>query len=185
MNSIVRAQQNMIVKAVSGMLILLACACTAAPVPAIPNTPTAVALLPTATPPAATATIVPATAVPNTPAPTATQVPPTATMAPIPTATATAVPAPPTPTAVPPTATANTAQITQGRTVYTRQACSVCHGDQGQGVSAPALAGTRMTLEQVRQQIRNPKGEMPAYTAAQLSDSDIAAIYAFLQSLKP
>ncbi len=62
--------------------------------------------------------------------------------------------------------------------------CAACHGVQAEGnVVGPALAGTRLSYETVLGEIRTPHHpKMPPFTTADLSDTDAADIYAFLQS---
>jgi mono/diheme cytochrome c family protein len=50
-----------------------------------------------------------------------------------------------------------------GKQIYLRDACFTCHG--------------------FRELLRDPPGDMPAYSEAVLSDKDIADIYAFVESL--
>ncbi len=74
-----------------------------------------------------------------------------------------------------------------GRVVFLKEACFTCHGRVGEGGAyngpAPVLAQTALPLEGFRAQIRNPVNDMPAYSDAVLSDTDIADIYAFVKSL--
>lgn len=61
--------------------------------------------------------------------------------------------------------------------------CVNCHGNAAEGGFGPDLAGGRgLTLDQVRRAIRKPWGVMPSYTEEQLSDQQIADVFAFLQS---
>ena len=69
----------------------------------------------------------------------------------------------------------------EGFEVYRTVGCASCHGAQGEGGVGPALAGH--TPEQVRQQVRNPVGNMPPFSREQLSDEDLEKIVAFVQSL--
>lgn len=67
-------------------------------------------------------------------------------------------------------------------------ACAGCHGDQGEGKIAPRLAGTALTLERLKQAVRNPRslnprGEMPSFTEKQISDSDVEKVFVWLESL--
>ena len=74
-----------------------------------------------------------------------------------------------------------------GKQIYLRDACFTCHGRSGQGGvfrgPAPILARTALPLDGFRELLRDPPGDMPAYSEAVLSDKDIADIYAFLESL--
>jgi mono/diheme cytochrome c family protein len=74
-----------------------------------------------------------------------------------------------------------------GKRIYLADKCFTCHGRSGQGgaynTPTPILAHTALPFEGFRGQIRNPANDMPAYSAALLSDQDIADIYAFVESL--
>jgi hypothetical protein len=48
---------------------------------------------------------------------------------------------------------------------------------------APNLAKTDMPFDGFKAQLRDPANDMPAYSAAVLSDQEIADMYAFVQSL--
>ncbi len=69
----------------------------------------------------------------------------------------------------------------EGYEIYRQVGCAACHGEQGEGGIGPALAGH--TPEQVRKQVRNPVGDMPAFSQEQLSDEDLEKIVAFVESL--
>jgi mono/diheme cytochrome c family protein len=74
-----------------------------------------------------------------------------------------------------------------GKQIYLRDACFTCHGRSGQGGvfrgPAPILARTALPFDGFRELLRDPPGDMPAYSEAVLPDKDIADIYAFLDSL--
>jgi mono/diheme cytochrome c family protein len=56
----------------------------------------------------------------------------------------------------------------RGREAYLAAGCGACHGQNAEGTDvAPSLAGH--TAEQVRQQVRSPLAQMPAYPVEQLS----------------
>jgi len=75
--------------------------------------------------------------------------------------------------------------IEYGADQYTRAGCVMCHGVSAEGVFGPRIAGTVLTPGAVRRQVRTPRSHyMPVFRSDQLSDQDIAAIYAFLQSLR-
>jgi mono/diheme cytochrome c family protein len=75
----------------------------------------------------------------------------------------------------------------QGKQIYLKDACFTCHGRSGQGGvyrgPAPILARTALPFEGFRALLRDPPGDMPAFSEAVLSDKDVADIYAFLESL--
>lgn len=70
-----------------------------------------------------------------------------------------------------------------GRQVYLEAGCGGCHGENAEGTEiGPALPGH--TERQVRQQVRAPLGEMPAYSESQLSDADLQAIVEYVSGLE-
>jgi mono/diheme cytochrome c family protein len=74
-----------------------------------------------------------------------------------------------------------------GKRLYLADGCFTCHGRAGQGGAyngpAPRLAQTIMPFDGFKGQIRNPVNDMPAFSDANLSDKDIADIFAFVRSL--
>ena len=82
-----------------------------------------------------------------------------------------------------PTAPSN-ASTERGAQVWAAQNCNLCHGDQAAGRIGPRLAGTTLSANAIAQVVRSGKGSMPAYTTDKLSDADLAALYAWLQTLK-
>lgn len=73
----------------------------------------------------------------------------------------------------------------KGKSLYTSDGCYECHGRQGQGskTSGPRLAPNPIAFAAFSKYIREPKGQMPPYTGAVVSDGDLANIYAFLKSI--
>ena len=75
----------------------------------------------------------------------------------------------------------------KGKRIYLADGCFLCHGRVGQGGGyngpVPALAKTELPLEAFRGLVRQPANDMPAYSAAVLSDEQIADIYSFVRSL--
>ena len=70
-----------------------------------------------------------------------------------------------------------------GKKVWAGAYCHYCHGNEGEGGFGPDLAGRRLSVEQFRHAVREPWGIMPAYTARQLSDQDLANLVAYFDSL--
>ena len=73
-----------------------------------------------------------------------------------------------------------------GKRLYMKHTCYYCHGTVGQG----GLAGARVAvvgrnLQGFTRYVRQPAGQMPAYTATILSDAELADIYAYLRGLPP
>ena len=63
--------------------------------------------------------------------------------------------------------------------------CATCHGPDGQGAVGPTLAPPPRALPQPTRYVRQPAGKMPPFTPQAVSDTDLADIYAFLQSADP
>lgn len=79
-----------------------------------------------------------------------------------------------------------------GKQIFEAQGCFKCHGSEGQGRSqtakesaVPQIAPTRLALPAFLRFVRSPAGPMPPYSTQQVSDSELADLYAFLQSLAP
>lgn len=78
----------------------------------------------------------------------------------------------------------------KGKVVFETLGCNKCHGSEGEGVSAvgqggvPRIASTSLALPEFIQLVRKPKNLMPPFGPEKASDSDLADVYAFLQTLK-
>lgn len=72
-----------------------------------------------------------------------------------------------------------------GKTLWEGPAtqCKNCHGGKGEGAFGPDLAGRKLTVAQFRQAVRKPWGIMPAYIESQISDSEMADMVAYFDSL--
>ena len=76
------------------------------------------------------------------------------------------------------------ATLARGQEVFD-QNCAVCHGDKGQGKTAPPLVGIAKTFPDVSKQIAvitNGQSTMPAWKG-KLSTADIAAVAAYSRTL--
>ena len=70
-----------------------------------------------------------------------------------------------------------------GAQAWVAKSCAGCHGANAEGGIGPKLAGTPLPFDTVKNTIRNGKGAgMPKLSADQVSDADIANIYAWLKS---
>jgi mono/diheme cytochrome c family protein len=75
----------------------------------------------------------------------------------------------------------------RGKTVFVSDGCYQCHGLVGQGATqtgAPRIGPPPIPIAAFAAYIRHPTNNMPPYTAKVVPDSDVADIYAFLQSIK-
>lgn len=74
-----------------------------------------------------------------------------------------------------------------GEELYTSYGCYECHGLAGQGsiLSGPRLAHTSFPISAFTKYVREPKQQMPPYSAQVLSDGDLQEIYKYVSSLPP
>ena len=79
---------------------------------------------------------------------------------------------------------AQTPNAQNGKKLFERFGCYQCHQHEGQGAAAtgPRLAPRPIPYANFTRYVRQPTGQMPPYTAKVVKDSDLADIYAFLQS---
>ncbi len=64
--------------------------------------------------------------------------------------------------------------------------CASCHGAAAEGGLGPTLAGTRLSLDEVRRQVRAPSSRrMPKFPQDELSEEHLEAIYVYVQSMQP
>jgi len=75
--------------------------------------------------------------------------------------------------------------VKAGQQLYLSIGCWECHGSEAQGgaITGPRLAHTALPFAAVMQQLRVPQNAMPPYEPAVVSDTDVANIYAWLESL--
>ena len=70
-----------------------------------------------------------------------------------------------------------------GSQAWAAKSCAGCHGANAEGNVGPKLAGTSLPSDTVKNTVRNGKGAaMPKFSADQVSDTDIANIYAWLKT---
>jgi ubiquinol-cytochrome c reductase cytochrome c subunit len=76
------------------------------------------------------------------------------------------------------------ASVENGKHVFMRVGCWQCHGTMGQGaVTGPRLAPDPLPFDALSSFVRMTNRAMPAYSEQVLSNSDLADIYAYLQSI--
>lgn len=76
------------------------------------------------------------------------------------------------------------ADASKGKALYEKHGCWQCHGYVGQGgVAGKTLAPKPMPFEAFTVFVRNTNGSMPPYPKEILSESDLADIHAYLQSI--
>jgi mono/diheme cytochrome c family protein len=71
-----------------------------------------------------------------------------------------------------------------GQELFFANGCTICHGDNGEGGIGPTVASTGLSLDQVIEQYRSPRGTMPAFQDDRISDDDIADIFSWLLTLE-
>ena len=79
--------------------------------------------------------------------------------------------------------TAPKGNVQNGKLLYTNYGCYQCHGRAAQGGGGSRLAPNPISFPAFSSYVRHPRGQMPPYTSKVVSDSEMADIYAFLQSL--
>lgn len=61
--------------------------------------------------------------------------------------------------------------------------CAACHGPAGEGMWAGPRAGDEKTAQEWIDQVRNPRRNMPSFSADQVSDEQIIDMHAYITSL--
>jgi ubiquinol-cytochrome c reductase cytochrome c subunit len=89
-----------------------------------------------------------------------------------------------TPAAQAPAATAPSGSVDKGRTTFAKVGCAQCHGLEAQGspTTGPRLGPGALPYAAFSRLVRTPRLQMPPYTEKVLSNTDLADIYAFVQS---
>ena len=77
-----------------------------------------------------------------------------------------------------------TGNAERGKNLFMNIGCQACHGRTAQGVGgARKLAPKPIPLAAGIAYVRNPKGQMFAYSPKILSDGDLADIWAYLRTI--
>lgn len=86
-----------------------------------------------------------------------------------------------------PPSTAPAGNAEAGKKLFVSYGCYQCHGREAQGSSAtgPRLGPRPIAFTAFNRYVRRPTGQMPPYTAKVVSDSDMANIYAYVQTRTP
>jgi LPXTG-motif cell wall-anchored protein len=71
----------------------------------------------------------------------------------------------------------------KGKAAWDATNCKACHGANGEGKFAGVRAGDGKTAADWIKQSRTPRANMPAYTAAQISDTLLTDMWAYMQTL--
>ncbi|MBZ0306310.1 MAG: cytochrome c, partial [Anaerolineae bacterium] len=71
----------------------------------------------------------------------------------------------------------------KGESLWSSLPCQECHGEKGEGVyPIPAIQRTELDIQQFAEAVRRGPADMPAFTHHQVSDEEIAHLYAYLTS---
>jgi hydroxylamine dehydrogenase len=73
----------------------------------------------------------------------------------------------------------------EGERLFVLKGCIGCHGVGGHGGAGPDLAGTELSPDQFRQQVRAPRAQMPPFPPTVVSDDELGKIRAYLKTLSP
>ena len=83
--------------------------------------------------------------------------------------------------------TAPAGNADEGKKLFVSYGCYQCHGREAQGSSStgPRLGPRPIAFTAFSRYVRRPTAQMPPYTAKVVSDTDMADIYAYVQSRTP
>jgi len=83
--------------------------------------------------------------------------------------------------------TAPAGNAEEGKKLFVSYGCYQCHGREAQGSSAtgPRLGPRPIAFTAFSRYVRRPTAQMPPYTTKVVSDSDMANIYAYVQTRTP
>src|ERR1051326_5739473 len=70
-----------------------------------------------------------------------------------------------------------------GKKLFLEKGCFQCHNTLGQGGDGPRLAPKPIAYAAFKKELRQPREQMPAYTAKMMPDKEIADIYAYLAAI--
>ena len=87
-------------------------------------------------------------------------------------------------TQAPPTTPTAGGNAENGKRLFMKHTCHYCHGTAGQGgVAGARIAVVARNGQSFTRYVRQPSGQMPAYTAKILSDAELLDIFAYVRSL--
>ena len=83
----------------------------------------------------------------------------------------------------PPQTAAPAGNAENGKKLFLDKGCFQCHNTLGQGGDAPRLAPRPIAYAAFMKELRQPRDQMPPYTAKMMPDKEVADIYAFLAAI--
>ena len=69
------------------------------------------------------------------------------------------------------------------KSIYQPELRALCHGADAQGGVGPRIGPPSSTMVQFLTSVRQPTGQMPPYSAKQVSDQGLADLYAYLKTM--
>src|SRR3989454_8263902 len=82
-----------------------------------------------------------------------------------------------------PTQAAPAGNAENGKKLFMERGCFQCHNTLGQGGDAPRLAPRPISFAAFMKELRQPRDQMPPYTAKVMSDKEAADVYAYLLTI--
>src|SRR5437762_14244526 len=70
-----------------------------------------------------------------------------------------------------------------GKKLFMERGCFQCHNTLAQGGDGPRLAPRPISFPAFMKELRQPRDQMPPYTAKMMPDKEVTDIYAFLMTI--
>ena len=83
----------------------------------------------------------------------------------------------------PQTTTVPAGNAEAGKKLFQEKGCFQCHDTLGQGGDGPRLAPKPIPYAAFMKELRQPRDQMPPYTAKMMPDKEVADIYAYLATI--
>jgi ubiquinol-cytochrome c reductase cytochrome c subunit len=83
----------------------------------------------------------------------------------------------------PPPQSAPAGNAENGKKLFAEKGCFQCHDTLGQGGDGPRLAPRPIPYAAFMKELRQPRDQMPPYTAKMMPDKEVADIYAYLAAI--
>ena len=78
---------------------------------------------------------------------------------------------------------ADAVESPSGEYLYIARGCLGCHGASGEGGVGPTLARTGLPFDAFLDQVRAPRGIMPAFPAEAVTEAELRTIYGYVREL--
>ena len=83
----------------------------------------------------------------------------------------------------PQSTTAPSGNAEAGKKLFQEKGCFQCHDTLGQGGDGPRLAPKPIPYAAFMKELRQPRDQMPPYTAKMMPDKEVGDIYAYLATI--